>query len=81
MSEYSKASEERIKMISSALANTGVGAFLGGVLTPLAAYALTPDLNSSVLAAIGSFMLLSLMMCTALMYGAFVYLEKLDEGE
>jgi VIT1/CCC1 family predicted Fe2+/Mn2+ transporter len=76
---YSKASEERIKLVANTLSNAAVGVFAAGVFGPIAAYALTPNINSSVMAAIVATLICSIFVTVALCVGAWIYLGKLDE--
>jgi hypothetical protein len=78
MAELSKASEERIKLVSSTLSNIAVTAVAAGILGPIIAMSLTPSLDLNVYASLYVILIVSCFITGVCCAGAWFYLGGLD---
>lgn len=78
MSKYTRASEERIKLLASTLANAAVGAFITGVIGPIIAAAVNGTKIPGTYSAMAAVMLVGLFITGALAFAASVVLGTLE---
>jgi Na+/melibiose symporter-like transporter len=81
MQAYTKASEERIKLLASTLANAAVGSFITGVIAPIIAAAVNGTKSTDTYSVIGFVMAIAVVLTAVLAFWSSVVLGSLEADE